>query len=117
MLLLPSGGQPVDSPSGASAGEASSAGRLAALTLACSGLLEPLRLWWLRCLLLRGLGLWEPVFTRTTVLSSSELKSELSEELWSGPTVGSWIWSVWESCDEESGETRSDGTQNRGMIT
>lgn len=86
-MLLPSAGQLVDSACGASAGEPSRG----ALTLACSGLLEPLRLRWLRCLLLRGLGLWEPVFTWTTVLSSSELKSELSEELWSGPTVGSWI--------------------------
>lgn len=44
-MLLPSGGQPVDSPSGAAAGEASSAGRLGALAFTCSGLLEPLRLW------------------------------------------------------------------------
>lgn len=96
-LLLPSAGRPVDSLSAVVVvleGEPSLT--LSAFILACSGLLDllwlRLRLWWLRCLLLRGLGLWDLVFMRTTVLSSSELKSELSEELLSGPEVGSWIW-------------------------
>lgn len=67
-----------------------------AFILAWSGL--PERLWLrlrlrrLRCLALCGLGLRDLVFMRTTVLSSSELKSELSEELCSTPVVGSWIW-------------------------
>lgn len=125
--LLPSAERLGDSPAGAPA----SAGRAGALTtLACSGLLEPLRLWWLRCLLLRGgLGLWEPAFASTTVPSSSELKSELSDELRSGPTVGSWIWSGGgcrggvdgggESCNQDTGEKLATTAANGGtmMIT
>lgn len=92
-LLLPSAGRPVDSLSAVVVvldGEPSVT--LSAFILACSGLSEPLRLWWLLCLFLRGLGLRDLIFMRTTVLSSSELKSELSEELLSRPEVGSWIW-------------------------
>lgn len=97
-LLLPSAGRPVDSLSAFVAVlDGESSGTLSSFILACAGLLERLWLWlWLplrclRCLLLRGLGLRDLVFMRTTVLSSSELKSELSEELWSRPEVGSWI--------------------------
>lgn len=98
-LLLPSAGHTVDPLSTVSVvldGEPSVT--LGCFILACAGLPERLRLrpWlplrWLRCLLLRGLGLRDLVFMWTTVLSSSELKSELSEELLSWPEVGSWIW-------------------------
>lgn len=96
-LLLPSAGRRVDSLSAVVLvldGEPSAT--LSSFILAFEGLLERLperlSLRWLRCLLLRGLGLRDLVFMRTTVLSSSELKSELSEELFSRPEVGSWIW-------------------------
>lgn len=97
-LLLPSAGRPGDSLTAAVAAlDGEPSGTLRSFTLAGAGLLERLRLWLplplrcLRCFPLRGLGLRDLVFMRTTVLSSSELKSELSEELISRPEVGSWI--------------------------
>lgn len=86
--LLSSAGRPVDSLS------AVVVLTLSTFPLACTGLPERLEVWlrWLRCLALHGLGLRDPVFMRTAVPSSSELKSELSEELASSPEVGSWIW-------------------------
>lgn len=61
----------------------------------------PLR--WPRCLLLRGLGLRDLIFM-TTVLSSSEVTSELSEELVSSPEVGSRIWRQMEKSVSKSGK-------------
>lgn len=96
-LLLPSAGRPVDLLSTVVLDWAPSV-MLSPFTLACAGLPERLWPWpWLplrclRCLPLCGLGLRDLVFMRTTVLSSSELRSELSEELVSRPEVGSWIW-------------------------
>lgn len=97
-LLLPSSGGPADKFS-----LAVPPVMLSSFILACAGLperlAERLREWLrlplrcLRCLLLRGLELRDLIFM-TTVLSSSELKSELSEELLSCSEVGSWIW--WE---------------------
>lgn len=85
-LLLPSAGCSVDPLSAAVVvrlGDLSVT--LSAFIFALAGLLERLRLWlllpWPWCLLLRGLELRDLVFMRTTVLSSSELKSELSDEL------------------------------------
>lgn len=61
----------------------------------------PLR--WPQCLLLRGLGLRDLIFM-TTVLSSSEVTSELSEELVSSPEVGSRIWRQMEKSVSKSGK-------------
>lgn len=101
-LLPPSAGRPVDSLSAEPDGGPESA-TSCCFILACAGLPERLRLWlwpglrrpWRRPL--RGLALRDRVFIPTTVLSSSELTSELSEELWSLPDVGSWIcwWKIW----------------------
>lgn len=86
--LLSSAGRPVDSRSAVVVATSST------FILACVGLPGRLWLWlrWLRCFALRGLGLRDPPFVGTTVPSSSELKSELSEELASRAEVGSWIW-------------------------
>lgn len=91
--MLPSSGFFLDSLSAAAPSVISSS-----VSLAGAGLPERLQEWlaerlplrWVRRLTLRGLELRDLIFM-TTVLSSSELKSELSEELLSCSEDGSWI--------------------------